>query len=185
MYNYICHNHISCMEKNQLLFIGADIDQTEEFTETAARAALYAVTPSIISDYPFLGTGLASYATHASGEIGYSDIYSKYGLDNVYGLIEGDCRFISDTFFPELVQFGIIGIILYIVLWRFIIKKLYQAYNENGKVQFLKIGLLMIGFIMIESVAGSEFLQGGGICAMIILALIIKNAFIEESPQNA
>ncbi|RKT59723.1 O-antigen ligase-like membrane protein [Coprobacter fastidiosus NSB1 = JCM 33896] len=166
-------------------FIGADIDQTEEFTETAARAALYAVTPSIISDYPFLGTGLASYATHASGEIGYSDIYSKYGLDNVYGLIEGDCRFISDTFFPELVQFGIIGIILYIVLWRFIIKKLYQAYNENGKVQFLKIGLLMIGFIMIESVAGSVFLQGGGICAMIILALIIKSAFIEESPQNA
>ena len=94
-------------------------------------------------------------------------------------------EFISDTFFPELVQFGIIGIILYIVLWRFIIKKLYQAYNENGKVQFLKIGLLMIGFIMIESVAGSVFLQGGGICAMIILALIIKNAFIEESPQNA
>ena len=42
----------------------------------------------------------------------------------------------------------------------------------------------MIGFIMIESVAGSVFLQGGGICAMIILALIIKNAFIEESPQN-
>ena len=77
------------------------------------------------------------------------------------------------------------GIILYIALWRFIIKKLYQAYEENGKVQFLKIGLLMIGFIMIESVAGSVFLQGGGICAMIILALIIKNAFIEESPKNA
>ncbi|WP_297928057.1 O-antigen ligase family protein [uncultured Coprobacter sp.] len=165
-------------------FVGVNIEQPDEIIETAARAALYATAPSILSDYPFLGTGLGSYATHASGEIGYSEIYSKYELDNVHGLVEGDCQFISDTFYPELVQFGIIGIILYILFWRFIIKKLYQTYRKNDSLQSLKTGLLITSFIIIESIAGSVFLQGGGICAMMLLAMIIKNTFYKSANNN-
>ena len=113
-----------------------------------------------------------------------SEIYSKYELDNVHGLVEGDCQFISDTFYPELVQFGIIGIILYILFWRFIIKKLYQTYRKNDSLQSLKTGLLITSFIIIESIAGSVFLQGGGICAMMLLAMIIKNTFYKSANNN-
>jgi len=41
------------------------------FQQSNGQLALF--QPDFI---PFLGTGLASYATHASGEIGYSDIWN-------------------------------------------------------------------------------------------------------------
>lgn len=156
----------------------------EDMTENGARAILYIKSPEILADYPILGTGFASYATYSSGEVAYSKIYQQYEIDSVYGLQQGDCPFISDTFFPELVQFGIVGIILYILFWRFIIKKLYQTYRKNNSLQSLKTGLLIVSFVMIESVAGSVFLQGGGICAMILLAMTIKETFYEQTNNN-
>ena len=79
--------------------------------ESFARAALYIRAPQALMDHFFLGSGLASYATYSSGIIGYSLLYKEYNLDEVWGLLEGDCPFVSDTYFPELVQFGMVGIV--------------------------------------------------------------------------
>ena len=90
------------------LFTGSE-DQKDSF----ARAILYVRSPEILMDHFVFGSGLASYATYSSGDVGYSRVYENYNIENVWGLQEGDCPFVSDTFFPELVQFGIVGIILF------------------------------------------------------------------------
>ncbi len=161
-------------------FFSGESDMEASF----ARAALYVQTPQILKDHLFLGSGLASYATYSSGEVGYSSLYEMYDLDTVWGLEEGDCPFISDTFFPELVQFGVIGTILFFYFWIWVYKKIKPTVATVEAIHLYKIGLLIIAFIAIESVAGSAFLQGGGIVAMILLGLVVRDiSRIKENQQ--
>lgn len=101
-------------DKINYYFISSGLFSGEEnMDESFARAALYIRAPQALMDHFFLGSGLASYATYSSGIIGYSLLYKEYNLDEVWGLLEGDCPFVSDTYFPELVQFGMVGIVLF------------------------------------------------------------------------
>ena len=105
-------------DKINYYFISSGLFSGEEnMDESFARAALYIRAPQALMDHFFLGSGLASYATYSSGIIGYSLLYKEYNLDEVWGLLEGDCPFVSDTYFPELVQFGMVGIVLFFYFW--------------------------------------------------------------------
>ena len=147
----------------------------DEMDASFARAALYVQAPFVLMDHFIFGSGLASYATYSSGDVGYSQLYQQYGLDNVFGLLEGDCPFVSDTFFPELVQFGIVGIILFVYFFVWVYRKIKPKTLNPDAIQLYKIGLLIILFIVIESVAGSAFLQGAGIMVMILLGFIVRD----------
>ena len=151
---------------------------TEEKNDSFARAMLYVSTPNILIDHFVFGTGLASYATYSSGEVGYSKVYENYNIENVWGLQEGDCPFVSDTFFPELAQFGIVGIVLFFYFWIWVYKKIKPKDTDVESLQLYKIGLLIIAFITIESVAGSAFLQGSGIIAMILLGFVVRDVSV-------
>ncbi len=156
----------------------------EEMNYSFARAALYVQAPQVLKDHLFLGSGLASYATYSSGEVGYSRLYGTYDLDKVWGLLEGDCPFVSDTFFPELVQFGIVGIVLFFCFWVWVYKKIKPTAATVESIHLYKIGVLILAFVFIESVAGSAFLQGGGIVAMILLGLVVRDiSRIKEKQQ--
>lgn len=146
----------------------------EEMDYSFARAALYIQAPRVLMDHFIFGSGLASYATYSSGDVGYSQLYQHYDLDRVYGLLEGDCPFVSDTFFPELVQFGIVGIILFVYFWIWVYRKIKPKTLNPDALHLYKIGLLIIMFMAIESVAGSAFLQGAGIMAMILLGFVVR-----------
>lgn len=138
-----------------------------------ARPVLYATMLLILQDYPLLGSGLASFATYSSGpDINYSLIYFKYGIDKVWGLSEQMPDFICDAFYPELAQFGLIGIMLFIFFFVWIYQKLRLLLYLNGKWQYV-IGLLVITFIIIESIAGTVIVQAGGMIAMMILGMIV------------
>lgn len=150
--------------------------ESEEQKDSFARAILYVSSPEILMDHFVFGTGLASFATYSSGEVGYSKVYKDYNLENVWGLQEGDCPFVSDTFFPELVQFGIVGIMLFFYFWVWVYKKIKPKDTDVESLQLYKIGLLIIAFITIESVAGSAFLQGSGIITMILLGFVLRDA---------
>ena len=152
--------------------------EAEEMDASFARAALYVEAPLVLMDHFVFGSGLASYATYSSGDVGYSQLYQQYGLDNVYGLLEGDCPFVSDSFFPELVQFGIVGIILFAYFWIWVYRKIKPRTLNFNALQLYKIGLLIIVFIAIESVAGSTFLQGVGIMVMILLGFVVREITI-------
>lgn len=146
--------------------------------DSFARAVLYVRAPQVLCDHFFLGSGLASYATFSSGDVGYSLLYKDYNIDEVWGLLEGDCPFVSDTFFPELAQFGIIGIFIFFYFWVWVYKKIKISVVDSDSISLYKIGLLIMMFLFIESVAGSAFLQGSGIVVMILLGFIVRDATI-------
>lgn len=157
----------------------------ENMDDSFARAVLYVRAPQVLFDHFFLGSGLASYATFSSGEVGYSLLYSLYDIDGIWGLMEGDCPFISDTFFPELAQFGIVGIILFLYFWIWIYKRIKPRVALSQAVDLFKIGMLIVVFVFIESVAGSVFLQGAGIIVMILLGFIVRDiSLINEKAQR-
>ena len=144
-----------------------------------ARPALYFTSFLILLDYIPFGSGLGSFATFASSSP-YSEVYYKYGLNNIYGLSPEFGSFISDTYYPVLAQFGIVGVILYLAFWRNIFLKI-NVLRKGIDVSVVKkkdflIGLIIVGFFTIESVADSTFTHNRGAFVMILLALVISNA---------
>lgn len=154
---------------------------TDDMDDSFARAVLYVRSPQVFIEHPILGSGLASYATFSSGVVGYSQLYKEYNIDEVWGLMEDDCPFVSDTFFPELVQFGIVGIILFFYFWLWTYKKIKPTVMDPDAIALYKEGLLIIMFLAIESVAGSVFLQGSGIIAMILLGFVVRDISVIKS----
>ena len=151
-----------------------------------ARAILYFTAPQVLSDHLLFGSGLASYATYSSGQVGYSLIYGIYNIDIIWGLLEGDCPFVSDTFFPELAQFGIVGIGLYFYFWIWVYKKIKIRTVTPHAIQLYKLGLLILAFVFIESIAGSMFLQASGSMVMMILGFVIRDmSTINQQAQVA
>ena len=172
-------------DKINYYFISSGLFSGEEnMDESFARAALYIRAPQALMDHFFLGSGLASYATYSSGIIGYSLLYKEYNLDEVWGLLEGDCPFVSDTYFPELVQFGMVGIVLFFYFWIWVYKKLKIITGSPYAVHLHKIGLMIILFIFIESVAGSAFLQGSGIIVMILLGFVVRDISVIREKET-
>lgn len=145
--------------------------------QTYARPVLYATAGLIIADYTLLGSGLASFASYASAA-NYSGLYYEYGIDKVYGLSEVMPDFICDAYYPSLTQFGLIGIILFIVFWRIIYKKLFILYEQDiTKLRYsFIIGTLALFGILIENTTGTIFSQSHGM----VMASIIGYAYAHE-----
>lgn len=89
----------------------------------------------ILKDFIPFGPGFGSYACYASS-VYYSPLYYKYGLDCVYGLSE-DRGGISDTFFPHLAQFGVVGIVLFAMFFYRRYKETISLYKVNGNSIFV------------------------------------------------
>lgn len=164
----------------------------EEEMDALARLALYSTSISLFEDYIPFGSGLASFATHASS-VDYSPIYSEYGIDGVWGLSKTYNKFITDTFYPSLAQFGIVGVLLYIVFWIYILKIAFRYFQKKNNTRLVIMALLIIGFLAIENVADATLTSSRGLFMMMFLGLIVsedKNTCIESShdsdklPQN-
>ena len=108
----------------------------------------------------------------------------------MWGISKGYSGFISDTYYPSLAQFGIAGIILFILFWAFIIKKALSFYKTSGRMlqKHLILILLMIGFLIIESTTGSTFIAQGGFFVMMMLGLVLsemrRGSFAITNNQN-
>jgi len=150
---------------------------TSETLSEAARPALYAGAGMILVDHFPLGTGLASYASYASGE-SYSGVYEEYGLNQVYGLTEDSPDFICDAFYPSLAQFGFVGVGIFIAFWvylyRFLVRYVRRGLPED--MNKFKIGSLIVCFILIESIAGTVFTSTAGMMAMMLFGIVAGEA---------
>jgi O-antigen ligase len=102
---------------------------SEESVDTAARDVLYYVSGKIAIDrFPF-GVGLGRFAGFISMKY-YSDVYSEYGIDKVWGLTgnDSDASFGTDTFYPYLLgELGIIGFLFFC----YFLYKLFQNCLRN------------------------------------------------------
>src|SRR5699024_8630698 len=117
-----------------------------------ARFALYATSFKIFGDYMPFGCGLGTFATHAS-RVDYSPIYGEYGIDYIWGLSKSYSAFISDTYYPSLAEFGVVGLVLFVLFWFYIIKKAFSFFMKTNDTRLIIMSLLIIGFLAIENVA--------------------------------
>ncbi len=140
-----------------------------EDTEYNARPVLYMHMPDILNDYFPFGSGFASYANAASGTW-YSPLYEKYGMENIWGLTEGETLFISDTYYPTLAQFGYVGIALFIAFIWYIFDCMNKAYGELHDIKRYKVALIIVSFVLIEATS-SSFINERCITAMMILVM--------------
>ena len=100
--------------------------QAGEDIDPQARVALYLGAVRIAVDRAPLGVGLGRYASWMS-RTHYSPAYEEYGISGVHGLGSKNPRYVTDTFWPQILgEFGIIGFLAYIaflaslgwILWR-------------------------------------------------------------------
>lgn len=145
---------------------------SEDAIDTAARTIMYVRMPELIINYFPFGTGLASYATYFSGYY-YSDLYYALGLDHILGMTEDNFTFIADTYFPMLAEFGIFGIIVFILFWRKRFKEVSQ--RSVYCIRDYKVALIIMIMIFIESTASPYLGTIYSFVPMLFLGNICKN----------
>lgn len=148
-----------------------------------ARPALYIGAFRILQKYPLFGTGLGSYANYAS-DVYLSPIYHEIKIDDIsYEISNG--LFLSDTFFPTLAQFGLVGIILFLIFWKKRIKEARRTMLLTRNNFPYKMTLMIVIFFLIESIADSTFTQNRGIFMMLILAMLTKDSLVQRKSVRA
>jgi hypothetical protein len=150
------------------------------------RSILYQTAIDIISkDFVPLGSGFASFGTDASG-LYYSEIYSQYGLNSIDGLTPQNWYSVSDSYYPSLAQFGIIGIILYLFFWGSIIYKSFLKFRQNCDIHLFVITLILISFIFIENLSDSFLTSNKGYYMMMFLGVLFgKKKQVFHNRENS
>ena len=146
-----------------------------ELSASFARPALYQGAFWIMNDYFPFGSGFGSYACYASG-VYYSPIYYQYGLDVVQGLDEYEGAFISDTFFPQIAQFGVVGLFLFILFFVIRYKEIVRNSTINNDVLLMKMSILILLFFLIESSVDSTFVHNRGMVMMMLWGMLINES---------
>ena len=146
---------------------------TEEVDKNMlARFVLYTNTPQILTDYFPFGSGFATYATHASG-LHYSPIYVNYEIDNVWGMTKDNYNFIADTYYPSLAQFGVVGILLFILFWVYILRKAFMFSKGLNNTHLLTLIVLIVGYFAIECTTDAIFTANRGFFTLMMLGMIL------------
>lgn len=138
-----------------------------------ARAMLYTTSVEVFTDYFPFGSGFASFASYSSG-VYYSDIYSKYGIENIKGISKNNYSYIADTYYPCLAQFGVVGVVLYLLFFLYIIRKAYRLFLETHIEKYFIIPFLIIGYLLIENIADATFTGHRGFFIMMLLGLVLS-----------
>lgn len=137
-----------------------------------ARPMLYIKMWEIMADYVPFGSGFATYANPAS-MIWYSPIYSKYNLENIWGLNEGvEMSFAADTYYPILAQFGYVGIALFIWFFYYLFKQINNHYNLTADIKRYKTALIIVSYILIQATSNA-LANERCVVAMTILVLAL------------
>lgn len=139
----------------------------------AARTYLYYVSIDVLKDYFPFGPGFGTFATDSAGKI-YSPLNYKYGLDQIWGLRPEDTMsehsFYSDTFYPVLAQFGIVGVILFVAF----LKKRWDNINSLVNFELYKISIFLFLFLIIQCIAGNFFTNSDSLPVMLILGFLLS-----------
>lgn len=135
-----------------------------------ARPALYYTAWEILKDYFPFGSGFGTFATYAS-RVYYSRLYYDYDISCIYGLQSEGENFISDTYFPVLAQFGIVGVwLFFLFMWKRTSTS-WKIYKNGGSKQMMLMKFLIVIYFLIESTSDSTLIQNRGVVMMFILAL--------------
>lgn len=169
--------------KIQLYFIQNLTVEPEE-RDLIARFVLYATSIQIFQDYFPFGSGFGSFATFSSG-LYYSDIYAQYGVENVWGMNKQSYPYIADTYYPSLAQFGVVGLLLYIGFWLFIVGRAYTYFKANNQLlMYLMMAILVTIYFAIEGTSDSTFTTHRGFFILMLLGMCLAYMRKMASPQH-
>ena len=160
-------------DKIYFYFVTGGFGDGREAEDLYARMALYFFSIKVFIDYLPFGSGFATYATFASGSY-YSPIYTKYGMENMYGLTKSSPEFIADTYYPALAQFGIVGVILFFWFWIHLAVRAIKAYKKNCHKESV-MALMIILFFIIECTTDATLTHNRGMFMMMILGLLFHD----------
>lgn len=147
------------------------VDGMMNSREMWSRPAMMLASGQILLDFFPFGSGLGSFGTYMSG-IYYSPIYAQYGLDQLWGLTRDNHSFVADAFYPSLAEFGIVGVLCYIVFWYYVLKRLAAPVYGNPKAFYIVICVFL--FFAIEGVADATFTHNRGLFMLILLAMTLN-----------
>lgn len=164
---------IVAWDKINFYFIEGGFGNERETQDLYARAALYYFSLDLFKEYFPFGSGFATYGTFASGEY-YSHIYNDLGMDVMQGLTENDPRFIADTYFPSLAQFGVVGAILFFLFWMILTRNSILYFHKENIKDFV-ISIVVICFFLIECTSDATITHNRGLFIMMLLALTLRN----------
>lgn len=136
--------------------------------EKLARPMLYITGFQILQDYVPFGSGFGTFCCEAARNI-YSPLFYEYNLDTVWGLKPDNPMYATDCFYPNLAQFGIVGIFLFIYFWHM----RYKQIKNNPSIKSYTIGMMILVIILFEAIADTSYFSNRGIPFFILLALVI------------
>ena len=153
-------------EKIAIYYISGYLNSKEMWSKPAMMVTAFL----ILYDYFPFGSGLGSFGTYASGEY-YSSIYEKYGIDRLWGITRENPMFIADAYYPELAQFGIVGVIIYFGFWIWIVKRglIIQTVSKQSAL----IIILVFLFFLIEGTSDATLTHNRGLFIMILLGIVM------------
>ena len=141
--------------------------------EGAARTYMYLTSIKVIEDYFPLGPGFGTFGTDSAAKY-YSPLNYQYDLNNIWGLNPDDdtagTSFYSDTFYPILAQFGIVGVILFVAF----LKKRWDNINSLVHFELYKISIFLFLFLIIQCIAGNYFTISDSLPVMLILGFLLS-----------
>ena len=148
------------------------VEGFQEDAQEMARPATYETGMIIMfKDYIPFGSGLGSFGTAAAAKE-YSPLYYKYNLNEIWGLDPSNPMFLADAFYPTLAEFGIVGLIFFLIFWK---RRLWEA-NKIPNLIYYRMALMCILALALESTADSSYLSGKGMGYFMILALCLNSA---------
>jgi hypothetical protein len=146
--------------------------------DLAAHSVLYRTAACILTDFFPLGSGLGSFGSEASG-IYYSQVYATYGLNTFSGFSPTDWHAVSTAYYPALAQFGIVGILLCLFFWVYVIARAFLRFRQERDIQQFVILLAIVGFILLANVRQPFLTGNGGFFLMTFLGLLAGRARYE------
>ena len=148
--------------------------------EGAARTYMYITSLKVFEDYFPLGPGFGTFGTDSAAKY-YSPLNYQYDLNNIWGLNPDDdtagTTFYSDTFYPLLAQFGVIGVVLFFL---FLKKRWVDGTNLENEDMY-KLFIFIFVYILIQCIAENTFTGANGLPILLILGFILSN----RNPQTA
>ena len=143
-----------------------------------ARPALYYGALEILKDYFPFGSGLASFATIYAVRP-YSHIYYDYGLNKIQGLSESNPVFSVDTFYPSLAQFGIAGVLLFVLFLSFIWKEIIRMYHRAPiyGIDAVRACILIFVSFLTECAVDSTFTQNRGMFMLMLMGMFLNESY--------
>ena len=133
------------------------------------------ISKSDILNYLFpagvTGGGFASFATQASS--GFFSQLNDSGFNPINGFMHQEWFTGSSSYYPFLAQLGLVGILLYLSFWVYIITISIVQFKQKGDIQPFIVVLMLAVFIFLENISDAFFTSNKGYFMMMFIGLLL------------